>query len=546
MDLKAAHIAATAASVVPIPIFSNIADAAEFVISLALKDCAPVVRPPAAQSFTPAPGQCAVTLRLPLTREMLQQLLVDRDILNHVINDPSLTLPPSFREELRKALAGQFGRFENQIYGAYSNIYGIPFSSPTYGADWGAIGKPELYHYNADAQIVLTFPGKRINSNEVQIEVGVYTLSWTGDTFISPSDFVYIPDPTNLGPLAKKAAKEGWIKAIKLSIKEAVKEIQEKGVAAFTKKMAKESAEEIAQKAFAELQEISNEQLMALALNMYYADGDLHGATNRQLSHLYVIDENAPTFSGVKAVTVEALEPGGVSAGKHLIALRNDFTVSDDCDPDPDVTSFTPSFWPLGGANIITWTASDRGAKNSNGGKNQTTITQQISVVDTKPPILVAPPPIIVESTNPVSLSIGLPQVFDVADLRPTISNNAPAQFNMGIHRIDWTATDASGNVSAATKDTRQIVNIKAPGTNKLPTAFAQTGSNTVQATADEPIKITSACTRWRISSSPAKRSGKRQQKQPPATSLTVTPCCRLNAVSTRSFPWSLVTRPTR
>jgi hypothetical protein len=490
-DLKAAHIAATAASVVPIPIFSNIADAAEFVISLALKDCAPVVTPPADKVFTPPPGQCAVTVRLPLTRESLQQILVDRDIINDVLNDPALNLPPAIRDELRKALEGQFGRFENQLYGAYSNIYGIPFSSPTYGADWGAIGKPELYHYNADAQIVLTFPGKRINSNEVQIEVGAYTLSWTGDTLISPGDFVYIPDLTNLGPLAKKAAKEGWIKAIKLSIKEAVKEIQEKGVAAFTKKMAKEAAENIATKAFSELQEISKEQLMALTLNMYYADGELHGATNRQLSRLYVIDRNAPTFRGVNPVTVEALEPGGVSAGKHLTALRNGFTVSDDCVANPNVTSFTPSFWPLGATNIITWTASDRGAKDGNGGKNQTIVTQQVQVVDTKPPILVAPPPVIVEANNLVNVAIGLPQVFDVADLRPTISNNAPAQFSLGVHRIDWTATDASGNVSAATKDTQQIVNIKAPGTNNLPTAFPQTGSNTVQAIADEPIKIT-------------------------------------------------------
>ncbi|MCB0125446.1 MAG: hypothetical protein KDE58_24500, partial [Caldilineaceae bacterium] len=45
--------------------------------------------------------------------------------------------------------------------------------------------------------------------------------------------------------------------------------------------------------------------------------------------------------------------------------------------------------------------------------------------------------------------------------------------------------------VSAQTKDTTQIVNIKQPGTNKLPTAFAQTGGSAVQAIADEPIKIT-------------------------------------------------------
>ncbi len=159
--------------------------------------------------------------------------------------------------------------------------------------------------------------------------------------------------------------------------------------------------------------------------------------------------------------------------------------------PIPSLTYSTPSFWPLGETNEIVWTATDNGAVDAAGGRNSTQVTQQISVVDTKPPILVAPPPVVMEATGAVDVKLGLPQVFDVADLRPTISNDAPAQFMPGVYRVRWTAVDGSGNVSEATDDAEQIVNIKAPGTNILPTAFAQTGGNAVSTIADTPTKIT-------------------------------------------------------
>ncbi|MEZ4832265.1 MAG: choice-of-anchor Q domain-containing protein [Caldilineaceae bacterium] len=92
---------------------------------------------------------------------------------------------------------------------------------------------------------------------------------------------------------------------------------------------------------------------------------------------------------------------------------------------------------------------------------------------------------------------MGTPQVFDVADLRPTIQYTASSAvgqgsqwptFGPGVHYVDWSAMDRSRNSSEVK---RQLVNIKAPGTNNPPTAFAQVGANVIQAIADEPIKIT-------------------------------------------------------
>ncbi|MEZ4619995.1 MAG: hypothetical protein R2867_31450 [Caldilineaceae bacterium] len=240
-------------------------------------------------------------------------------------------------------------------------------------------------------------------------------------------------------------------------------------------------------------------------LDEYFLSSYTHGYTTVDHQRIIIIDRNAPTISGNTPVTVEALEPGGVSSRNHLNTLRETITVSDDCDLDPTLFSSTPAFWPLSlqedGSSIpseIIWTAQDNGAVDVNGGRNETKVTQQVTVVDTKPPILASPPPVIMEATgSAIDVPLGRFQAFDVADLRPTITNNAPAQFMQGIYRIDWTATDFSGNVSAATKDTVQIVNIKQPGTNKPAMAFPQTGNNAIQAIADEPVKIT-ARPRWR------------------------------------------------
>ncbi|MCB0186103.1 MAG: hypothetical protein KDE31_17660, partial [Caldilineaceae bacterium] len=245
--------------------------------------------------------------------------------------------------------------------------------------------------------------------------------------------------------------------------------------------------------------QMSTKKAVGFVIDEYFLSSYSHGITTIDTQRLIVIDHNAPVISGNAPVTVEALEPGGVSSRHHLNALRDMITVSDDCDLDPTLFASTPAFWPLSlqadGSSVsseITWTAQDNGAVDVNGGRNETQVTQLVTVVDTKPPILVAPPPVIMEATgSAVDVPLGRPEVFDVADLRPTITNDAPAQFTQGVYHVAWTATDFSGNVSAQSKDTVQIVNIKQPGTNKLPTAFAQTGSNTIQAIADEPLKIT-------------------------------------------------------
>ncbi len=512
-SLKATHLAMTALSFglgfSPLKAWGTVADLAAHVAEVGLKHCVPDLKAPPDKIVMPPSGTCTVGIRIPIDRDSLAQIVLDSQILELILADPGIELPPGFEADLRAALESPYGQFTNETTGEYSNIYAIVlpgFSTAIYPSHWGDVGVPEIYHYQSDVQVTMRHPGERVDANTVNFRPGVHTLTWTGDTLISGADLIWIPDLSNLGPTQEKAKKETVKETWTQMFKRWVRQAREAAADVYTdiaKNQAKKTKAKLAKagkkKAASMARDKAIRGSVGYVLDEYFLSSYTHGYTTIDHQRIIIIDHNAPTISGNTPVTVEALEPGGVSSRNHINTLREQITVSDDCDLDPDLFASTPAFWPLSlqqdGSSIpaeITWTAQDNGAVDVNGGRNQTQATQLVNVVDTKPPILVAPPPVIMEATgSAIDVPLGGPQVFDVADLRPTITNNAPAQFTQGIYRIDWTATDFSGNVSAQTKDTVQIVNIKEPGTNKLPTAFPQTGTNAVQAIADEPVKIT-------------------------------------------------------
>ncbi|QNU65822.1 HYR domain-containing protein [Ruminiclostridium herbifermentans] len=104
------------------------------------------------------------------------------------------------------------------------------------------------------------------------------------------------------------------------------------------------------------------------------------------------------------------------------------------------ITSDKPESYTLG-ETIVTWKATD-----ANG--NESTATQKITIVDTTPPEIIKPKPLIIEATalkTPVNLVS--PETRDIYEV--TTSHNAPAGgFTLGKTEVIWTATDANGNVS--------------------------------------------------------------------------------------------------
>ena len=188
--LKAAHIAATVASVLPIPIFSNVADLSEYILNIALKNCSAVLTPPPPVIIDPAitpdldTDPCTQHLRLPLSDEDTELITLDRQIIQAVMDevesDPRVDIPLTFLRALRDELESTYGRFESEKQGEYTNIYGIVFSSASHGADWGDFGVPTIYHYNSDVRVQMQHGGVRINDDYVRFRTGnrkIFTAS---------------------------------------------------------------------------------------------------------------------------------------------------------------------------------------------------------------------------------------------------------------------------------------------------------------------------------------------------------------------------------
>ncbi|MEZ4619996.1 MAG: hypothetical protein R2867_31455 [Caldilineaceae bacterium] len=195
--LKATHLAMTALSIglgfSPLKAWGTVADLGAHVAEVGLKHCVPDLIAPPDKLYTNPNGRCVVSVRIPITRDVLEQIVLDSQILELIVNDPDLDLPPGFEQALRDTLDEPYGQFAYETTGEYSNIYAIVLpgiSTAIYPAHWGDVGAPEIYHYQSDVQVTLRHNGDRVDANTVNFRPGVHTLTWTGDTLISGADLV--------------------------------------------------------------------------------------------------------------------------------------------------------------------------------------------------------------------------------------------------------------------------------------------------------------------------------------------------------------------
>jgi len=75
-------------------------------------------------------------------------------------------------------------------------------------------------------------------------------------------------------------------------------------------------------------------------------------------------------------------------------------------------------------------------------------VSPTFSIVDTLNPSITAPADIVKECTSPAGTPVilGAATASDQCDSTPTIANNAPASFPLGMTAVQWTATDDSGH----------------------------------------------------------------------------------------------------
>ena len=137
------------------------------------------------------------------------------------------------------------------------------------------------------------------------------------------------------------------------------------------------------------------------------------------------------------------------------------------------------SFDPDGGSLIFDWSGPFEGSPLADGGdmpsvvfptptgakvvdlmitddeSNQAACTANVSVVDTLPPDLTAPPDVTAECASPAGtpVDLGEPLVGDFCDPDPLVENDAPALFPLGTTPVAWSVTDDDGNVSAAIQE---------------------------------------------------------------------------------------------
>ncbi len=86
-------------------------------------------------------------------------------------------------------------------------------------------------------------------------------------------------------------------------------------------------------------------------------------------------------------------------------------------------------------------------------GQFSSTDTVDITIQDTTPPTLICPKDVTVEQTNLAGTPVKLPNATatDICDANVKITSDAPAVFPLGVTKVTFTATDASGNRATGT-----------------------------------------------------------------------------------------------
>ena len=193
-------------------------------------------------------------------------------------------------------------------------------------------------------------------------------------------------------------------------------------------------------------------------------------AEHVQVRPFTVLDVNPPSVvtSDPNPAPLEANSFGGERWQLHKDTFAATITATDPCAQPLLVGNDAPFLLPLG-TTQVTWEALDTGPLGA-GNPGRATVVQNITVQDTRAPIILVPPSRVIESASPATtddFDIGTAVVFDVADPDPEVTNTVGDNFLPDTRtEVVWTATDSSGNSDSKS----QWITVKTPGTNTAPT----------------------------------------------------------------------------
>ncbi|MFN0203203.1 MAG: HYR domain-containing protein [Bacteroidia bacterium] len=177
--------------------------------------------------------------------------------------------------------------------------------------------------------------------------------------------------------------------------------------------------------------------------NVTWTATDASGNTDTCVQTVTVTDVELPT------ITCPANVSANSDAGQCYATNVNLGTpvTSDNCGV-ASVTNNAPTQFPVGNTNV-TWTVTD-----VNGNIN--TCVQVISVSDVENPTITCPVTVLINTNLGVctasNVNLGTPVTGDNCGVA-TVTNNAPATYNLGTTTITWTVTDIHGNSNTCTQD---------------------------------------------------------------------------------------------
>lgn len=175
-------------------------------------------------------------------------------------------------------------------------------------------------------------------------------------------------------------------------------------------------------------------------------DGNGNSASCEQ--DIVVTDDEAPEVEQPDPLVVE-LDEGACEATGIVLG---DLVATDNCGEIVTISNDLPDSLPVG-THTITWTVIDEYG-------NETTVTQEVTVIDTQLPTIECPDDITVDNEFRecyAMIESDLAIVSDNCEISSVINDynftdSASDQYDVGVTEVVWTVTDVNGNTASCTQ----------------------------------------------------------------------------------------------
>ena len=165
---------------------------------------------------------------------------------------------------------------------------------------------------------------------------------------------------------------------------------------------------------------------------------DISGNSASDTQLVTVVDTTSPSIAELEDIVVDAISPTN-----NVVELIS--PIAGDIIGDVTIQNNAPNMFPFG-ETLVTWSAEDESG-------NISYTDHKVIIVDNSPPELIPSADIVIDAVSLENfIEINSPNISDIIDTQPIITNDAPESFPLGETIVTWTATDTSGNSASDTQ----------------------------------------------------------------------------------------------